>query len=410
MRKFTIGCCLLLAASQAPAQKGVNSLYSSFGIGDLEEKDYSRNFGMGSAGIARPSISYLNELNPASYSRLPMETFFFEASLAGKSLQYNGTNLNQSAGDFNFKRISMGFKASKYWGISVGLMPYSRVDYKLLNTKFVEGTSTGIRNAVEGTGGINRLYLSNAIQLGKHLSLGISSAFLFGPVTTVDSLGSTGTSSDIYTQQKRFLKNFNFTTGLQYNRHIGEWEVGAGLTYRLRTQLSSEENFSIRSAGETVLFQEDRSSRDYTLPEQWGGGLSLTNGKITWVADYRQQNWQGTNDNKQDYRYVNSQRFAGGMEYSFYKYYFNQKVEGLSIQAGLSYHTGYIQVKGQTINDLGVSVGTSLPSRTGHLRYYLGLEGGQRGTSGAGLIRENYLNVVLHLSLRDNWFFKQKEY
>jgi hypothetical protein len=50
-----------------------------------------------------------------------------------------------------------------------------------------------------------------------------------------------------------------------------------------------------------------------------------------------------------------------------------------------------------------------MPSRTGHLRYYLGLEGGQRGTSSSGLITENYLNVVLNLGLKDNWFFKRKE-
>ena len=97
-RTYTIGCCMMLLAMQAQAQKGVNSLYSAYGIGDLEEKDYSRNFATGSAGIARSSGNFLNELNPASYGRIPMETFFFEASVADKSIRYNSSEISQPAG------------------------------------------------------------------------------------------------------------------------------------------------------------------------------------------------------------------------------------------------------------------------------------------------------------------------
>lgn len=410
MRRILIGSCLMLAAMQTQAQKGVNSIYSSFGIGDLEEKDYSRNFGVGSAGIARNSAGFLNELNPASYSAIPMETFFFEASIAAKSIYYTGTNLYQPAGDLNFKRLAMGFKASKFWGMGIGIMPYSRVDYKLVNTRFVEGTTEGVRNAVEGTGGINRLYWSNGIRLNKNFSVGLSSALLFGPVTVTDSLGSSGGSgADVYTEQKRFLHNFNFSTGLQYTGKVGEWKLGAGATYRFKTQLASSEDFSIKSDETTTLFQENLSSTDFTLPVEWGAGLSLSNGKISWLADYRQQNWQGSNDNKGDYQFVNSRRYAGGVEYSFYKYQYSNLVEGLSLQMGVNYHTAYMQIKNEPIKDFGVTAGASLPSKTGHLRYYLGVEVGQRGTAAKGLVQENYFNVVLHLSLRDNWFFKFKE-
>ncbi len=410
MRKIILGCFLLLAAEHVQAQKGVNSLYSAFGIGDLEEKDYSRSFGMGSAGIARPSGSFLNELNPASYGRIPMETFLFEVSLAAKALQYNTSTESQPAGDVNFKRVAMGFKPHKLWGVGIGLMPYSRVDYKLLNTKYIEGTNTGIRNAVEGSGGINRLYLSNALQISKNFSIGVSTAFLFGPVTTTDSLGSSGSDEDIYSEQRRAYRSFNLTTGLQYNGKIGKWQLGLGATYRFKSTLSTEDDFSIHSKDATVLYEEERSSSNYVLPEQIGAGLSLTSEHITWVADYRQQNWKGMNPNLQDYKYVNSRRYAAGVEYSLYKYYFDSRVEGLSLQAGFNYHTGYMQIKGQQINDLGFSLGGSLPSKTGHLRYYLGVEVGQRGTALQNLVKENYINFVLHLSMRDNWFFKRREY
>ncbi|RPD40922.1 hypothetical protein [Chitinophaga barathri] len=405
MRTYTIGCCMILLAMQAQAQKGVNSLYSAYGIGDLEEKDYSRNFGTGSAGIARPSGNYLNELNPASYGRIPMETFFFEASVAAKSIQYNSSEISQSAGDISFKRFAMGFKVNPRWGVSLGLMPYSRVDFKLVNNTSIAGTGAEIQNAIEGTGGINRLYFSNGVKLTKNFYAGLSSALLFGPVTITDSLGN----NEIHTEKKYFYRSFNFTAGLQYTGRAGAWEVGAGATYRWQTRLQSEDEFSIRDADDNMLYEGQDHTGSYYLPAQYGLGLMMGKERISLMADYRLQQWDGLNGKNTDFKYVNSQRFAGGMEYSFYKYYFDKRVEHLSIQAGLSYHTGYIQVKGEKINDFGLSVGASLPSRTGHLRYYLGLEGGQRGTSSNGLITETYFNVVLHLGLKDNWFFKRKE-
>ncbi len=409
MRILLTGCLLLLAL-HTQAQKGVNSLYSSFGIGDLEEKDYSRSFGVGSAGIGRGSVGFLNELNPASYGRLPMETFFFEASVAAKTIQYNTSTTYQTAGDISFKRFALGFKAHKLWGLSLGLMPYSRVDYKLLNTRSIEGTTGDIRNAVEGAGGINRLYFSNALQLTKNFSLGVSTAMLFGPVSTVDSLGGTGTEEDVYSEVKNSYRSFELTTGLQYNGRLNEWEFGAGATYRLGSTLANEQDFSLKAADQTVLYEETLKSRDFRLPAQIGGGVYITNGQLSLLADYRQQNWAGLNENKAEYKYVNAKRYSGGLEYTLYRDYFNSRIEGLILQAGFNYSTGYLKIKGEPISDFGITAGASLPSRTGHLRYYIGLEGGQRGRAVKGLVKENYFNVVLHLSLRDAWFFKYKEH
>jgi hypothetical protein len=404
------GCSLLLlAAKQTSAQKGMNSLYSSYGIGDLEDKDYSRNFGVGSAGIGRRSGNYLNELNPASYSALPAQRFFFEVSGAGRMMQYSTSTYTQSAGDINFKKIAMGFKAAKPWGVSIGVTPFSNIDYKVLNTKYITGTPTGVRSAIEGSGGLTRAYLSNAVQLGKHFSVGLSGAFLFGNVTTTDSTGSTGASSDVFTENVRSLRNFNLTSGLQYSTRVGNMIMGAGLTYRMQTKLRSSQTFTIKDNSDNTFYEEDVRTSDYIIPAQYGAGLSLTNGRLTAVADYKMSDWAGKNSNDGDYVYTKSQRVAGGLEYSFYKYYLNNRVEGLSLQLGANYQNSYMKVKGQDIRDFGVTAGASLPAGS-TLRYYVGLEVGQRGTQNKGLIQENYVNIVFSLSMRDLWFFKRVEY
>jgi hypothetical protein len=38
----------------------------------------------------------------------------------------------------------------------------------------------------------------------------------------------------------------------------------------------------------------------------------------------------------------------------------------------------------------------------------IGVEYGQKGTTKANLVRENYTNVVMSLSLNDKWFVKRK--
>ena len=161
---------------------------------------------------------------------------------------------------------------------------------------------------------------------------------------------------------------------------------------------------------QSVLYEETRKSRDYKLPAQMGAGIHISNGQLALLADYRQQNWEGLNENKSDYRYVTARRYSGGLEYTLYRDYYNTRVEGLIMQLGFNQSTGYLQIKGETIRDFGITAGASLPSRTGHLRFYLGLEGGQRGRAVKGMVKETYLNAVLHLSLRDNWFFRRKEF
>lgn len=405
-RIYTTFCFLLLISGRVAAQKGVNSLYSAFGIGDLEERDYSRNFGVGSAGLARQSGQFLNEQNPASYTALPMQMFYFEAGMAGKTVQYQTANNSQSAGDISFKRFAIGFKAQERWGISIGLMPYSRVDYKMLNTTPIEGVTENVRNAIEGNGGLNRFYISNGVRITKNLSLGISSAVIFGPVNTIDSLASDA----VHTSRDLYYRNLNFTAGLQYQGKIGEWTLGAGATYRLATTLRGSGDFSIKASDGTVLYQDKTTSAEYKIPSQLGFGLSAGTGNLTWLADYKKQDWRNVNKSGASYQYKNAERYAGGMEYTFRRLdFYGREAEGTVIQLGAAFQKNYITVKEQPLEDFSISAGVSLPSRTGHLRYYLGVEGGQRGVTTKGLVQENYFNVVLHLSLRDNWFYKRRE-
>jgi hypothetical protein len=403
--QYTTGLCglMLLFGSKVMAQHGINSLYSAFAIGDQEERDYSRNFGVGSTGIGRSSLYFLNELNPASYSAIPRQHFMFDASLRAISVNYkNSTTLNQQAGDVNIKRLALGFKVNNRWGVSAGFTPFSTVDYKLLSTTFIDISPQ--TTTTEGTGGINKAYISNGVRLTKNFSVGVSSNFLFGPINTVENIGG----DTVSTKLQRYAFNANFNTGIQYTGKLGkDWILGLGATYRFKTQMSYQKKLIIMNSAETTLFSDELPKEKYDLPEQYGAGLSLGNGTITWLADWRRQMWSETKQSTARYTLTNSDRYSTGLEYSFKRSYGTQQVEGIVVQAGFAYYNSYLIINNNQIKDVSGSAGVSIPTRSGALRYYVGVEVGQRGTTSGGLIKETYVNGVVHFSLRDIWFIRR---
>jgi hypothetical protein len=403
--QYTTGLCglMLLLGTKAMAQHGINSLYSAYAIGDQEEHDYTRNFGLGSTGIGRRSDFYLNELNPASYSAIPRQNFMFDVSLRAQSINYkDASSLNRQAGDVNIKRLAMGFKVSNRWGMSAGFGQFSNVDYKLISTTFIDTSPQ--TTTTEGTGGVYKAYISNGVRLTKNFSVGVSTNFLFGPNNVTENIGGDTVSTKI----QRYAFNTNFNTGILYSGMLGKnWMLGLGATYRFKTKLSYEKKLIVQNTSETTLFQDDLPKERYTLPEQFGGGISLTNGSLTWVADMRKQMWTDSRIVSAKYKLTNSERYSTGLEYSFKRKYGNQQTEGLVVQAGFSYYKSYLIVNNNQIKDVAGTAGISIPAKSNMLRYYIGVEVGQRGTTSGGLIKETYVNAVFHFSLRDIWFLRR---
>jgi hypothetical protein len=403
--QYTTGLCglMLLLGGKAMAQHGINSLYSAYAIGDQEEHDYTRNFGVGSTGIARRSDVYLNELNPASYAFIPRQNFMFDVSLRAQTITYkDATTLNRQAGDVNIKRLAMGFKVNNRWGMSAGFGQFSNVDYKLLSTTFIDTSPQ--TTTTEGTGGVYKAYISNGVRLTKNFSVGVSTNFLFGPNNVTENIGGDTVSTKI----QRYAFNTNFNTGIQYAGMLGKkWLLGLGATYRFKTKLSYEKKLIVQNATETTLFEDDLAKERYTLPEQFGAGISIGNGSLTWLADWRRQMWDDSRIVNAKYRLTNSERYSTGLEYAFKRTYGQQQAEGIVLQGGFSYYKSYLIVNNNQIKDVAGTVGISIPAKSNMLRYYIGIEVGQRGTTSGGLIKETYVNGVFHFSLRDIWFLRR---
>jgi hypothetical protein len=76
-------------------------------------------------------------------------------------------------------------------------------------------------------------------------------------------------------------------------------------------------------------------------------------------------------------------------------------------RAGARYEENGINVSGEDINEFGISFGVGLPVGRFYSNLNLGFEIGSRGTTNNGLVKENFFNTFISLSLNDKWFEKR---
>ncbi|MBT8260753.1 MAG: hypothetical protein KJN82_05525, partial [Bacteroidia bacterium] len=87
---------------------------------------------------------------------------------------------------------------------------------------------------------------------------------------------------------------------------------------------------------------------------------------------------------------------------------FNKYLKRVVYRAGVHYGNTGLKINDESINEFGISFGVGLPVGRVFSNVNLGLELGQRGTTKANLVKENFLNFQLSLSLNDRWFVKRK--
>ena len=80
----------------------------------------------------------------------------------------------------------------------------------------------------------------------------------------------------------------------------------------------------------------------------------------------------------------------------------------MTYRAGIRYEDTGIMIRNESINDFGISFGLGLPVGRSLSNLNVGFEFGKRGTTDSGLIKENYANFHISLSLNDKWFIKRK--
>lgn len=391
-----------------------SSPYSILGIGDIEESYFNRTSGMANTGIAYRNKNFLIHNNPASVSELQEQFFMVEAAARAKFVTYYANSLTGTTyqtRDFSVSRFSMGMQLKKWWGSSIGLMPFSTANYSFSGKKSIQGTNVFAYADYEGSGGVNQFYWDNGFKLGKHFSAGITTAYLMGSLTQTETFSDSDDNDELTTTKNIFLRNLYLNYGLQYYTKLSNrWDITLGATYAAKANLAAEYTTDI-STNEISIHNEVTKNDYFSLPESLGLGIALTKNKqLTLAADYRYQNWSALRHSGIGYALLNSQRASVGFEYSKSTQVWPVAVEKMFYQGGLFYSDSYLQVYDRQLKDMGVSLGIGFNSRRSTLSYLLALEYGIRGTRTKDLIEERYGKITLTLSYKDFWYTKGIKY
>ena len=428
MKPLSILITLLTLTSLGVMAQNNFQPYSQFGLGEIDDGFYNRTSGMAETGIGYRSNRYLINNNPASYSALTNQYFTMEMSLRGSFINYSGqpvTPAGTESGDITFRRLVMGIKAAKWWGTSVGLVPFATENYEFNVPYYVLGSNQVVANQYyTDHGSVNKAYWANSFEFWHHLSLGVEAGYIFGDLNSKNILQNPATgASEASTQNDIYLQNLRMTYGIQLYGHIGkkfDYTLGGVFSQKAALLASPNKNVgtgtdTLQASGAGGLYNAQNPDYYMYLPNSYGGGLSLTyKQKFTWVADYRYSDWNAVQRQNtypgQDYNIISSERGSLGFEISKKKVYYNNRIELSYFQSGVYYGKDYLQINGKQIHDMGVTLGFGVNSLKTPLAYNVILNYGIKGTTENDLIRENYINLSFVINYGTIWFTKGRKF
>lgn len=421
----------------AAQDTGVNSPFSRYGIGMLNQPQQAFNTGMAGLSYALHDGRQLNSGNPASYSAIDSLAFLFDMGVTLQNGNFAQGNAATNARNAAFDYAAMGFRLHKGVGLSLGLRPMSRIGYRLNSVgSVIDGGITGdIVPTVSytGSGGLHEAYagIGYAPYFGKHhpLSLGVNVGYLWGAITHVANNSYTDNSvQSLNRAYNAALRSYTLSAGMQFHQQFGKvGELALGLTYQMGHDLSGTSYFYNQRIGSSMVLAADTltARKAWSLPHTLGAGIAWKQGRSLRIGvDYTRSMWSKA------HQPLLTPAPQGGMQYvaSTAGYRDNQRItlgaeyvadpDGLSwgkrvrYRAGVSYADSYALVDGKEgPRSYLVSVGAALPIiNLYNNRTFVNIAAQVERTDPTlpGQIRETYLRLCLGLTFGEVWFQKWK--
>ncbi|MBX2914369.1 MAG: hypothetical protein KF856_03745 [Cyclobacteriaceae bacterium] len=419
-RNFTLAFGLLLLGGAAMAQIA-NTPFSYRGIGDFFGNALAHNQGMAGVGVSNPQYFYLNNQNPALliYNRFTV----FEGGFIGQYNTIKGNGPSEKSGNGNLNYLMMGFpvKMGK-WSTSVGLAPYSGVNYRTNYTDAIEGSTNTVNVEETGTGGINQVFWANGVALSKTLSVGVRATYLFSSIVNEYSNALTTDASPIVyfpsIYERTYVKDFNFSMGVSYHKDSlfnKNYRFNVGGVYTFKSQLNTEYFTRIERRNNTggvidsttlinnvpgtiTLPQSVTVGVSFGRAEKWMIGADYTYLKNSLFRDYFGNSQNGTD----------SWRIALGGELTPDPMALGSYLKRMTYRTGVSLEQYPYLINGKPVNDFGINFGFTMPvNRISSLDFAFKL--GRRGTVQDHTIEENYFKVYFGVTINDQfWFIKRR--
>lgn len=372
---------------------------------------------MGGLSIFSDSI-HVNLQNPAGYGRLRLTTYTVGAS--NTSVELESETESGSTNNTSLDYLAIGIPAKKF-GFGLGLIPYSAVGYNILDRNEEEGTAA----RYSGKGGLNKVFLSTGYSFNENISIGAEVNYNFGNIQNKNIFVRQGLQFGSREINRSDLSGFSFKVGLDYERMLNEnLQLNFGAHYTPQSDLSSEnrrELATILFSPTGVEFAADKrdievEDTELTLPSSYTVGAGIGKPR-KWFLGLEHTNTAESDFSNRSFT-LEGANYEAASKYKVGGFYIPNYNSLTSYLSRIVYRGGFrmeetgLVLQGEPIEEFGMSFGVGLPvgNRTNDFfsNVNIGFEYGQRGTTNSGLIKENFFNAMISLSLNDRWFVQRK--
>lgn len=398
------------------AQNNTNSPYTRYGFGQLTDPGSGNSKAMGGVAYGLRDHLQVNFANPASYSCVDSLTFIFDGGLGLQNTNFSNGEVKMNAHNSSVDYITMQFRASKWCGVSLGLLPYSNVGY---NFSDYQKNETDPQNSTLvtylGEGGLHQVYIGAGFKLMKNLSVGANISYLWGDIARerTQSFVSNSSANGLTTTTNVSIESYKLDLGLQYTQKLSDKRtltLGAVFSpgHDLANQTYVQDVLSSGSGSANSVTVRDTSTV-FGLPTTIGVGLAYKyDNRLTIAADFMTQNWSKAKYMGLDNVMCNRTRISVGAEYQpnpLGRSYFSV----IKYRIGAHYSKPYYKIDGvDAAKEYGVSFGFGLPVATS--RSLVSLTAQYVRTSGKmnSFLNENTLRICIGVTFNERWFFKSK--
>ena len=163
-----------------------NSPLSRYGLGDIVPSRNIASRGMGGIAAGFSESQSINFVNPASLANLNATIFDIGGEVDIRTLKSINPAKRFTSVNTLISYLQLGFpiaskkmlKKNINWGMSFGLRPVSRINYKLEKDERLPGIDS-LHTVYEGDGGVNQAFFGTAIKI-KRFSIGFNAGYMFG--------------------------------------------------------------------------------------------------------------------------------------------------------------------------------------------------------------------------------------
>jgi hypothetical protein len=416
-----------------------NSPYSRYGIGDLVPNQNIVNRGMGgiAAGYSNPNIGdqkyvtpaflfqSINLVNPAAIGGLNNTVFDIGGEVDIRTIKSTSSPEKYTATNTLISYLQLGFpiasekmrKKGNAWGVSFGIRPISRINYKIEKNERISGVDS-LNTLYEGSGGVNQVNIGSGIKI-RNFSFGFNTGYSFGTKDYSTKLTLLNDSVVYYrsnTQAKSNFGGFFLNLGAQYILKLknGVLNLGAYGNFQQRLTAKSEkidETFAGDGSGgtitiDTVNYQANISGK-VVLPATYAAGFTYTSNHWLYGFDLEASNWKSYRYFGKEDAIQNNWMIRAGVQYYPTKYF-----SFVKYRAGVYYGPDYIKLTESRPN-YGITAGASFPLtslqrlRGEYVVLNTGFEFGARGNKQTFSVKENFTRINIGISMNAKWFQKR---